>query len=244
MIHTAICDDHPAQILIMTALLEKYKRERLGTEIKTSFFSSGEELLKSIESGNVFNLLLLDIFMPGINGIELAEEIRKHNKKAVVIFLTVSENHAFDAFGVSANQYILKPIEERSLFPILDKAIEKLNYKEENYFFLSTSDGEIKIAISAIICIEFNCRRPRFHLENGIVLTGKCVRVSMTETLAPILDDKRFFIVHKSFVINIEQVEKLNKDSLYMKGNLVVPVSRNKYAEIKKVYSQRGVFNV
>ena len=138
MIRTAICDDYPAQAQIINALIDKYKNERPGAEIQLHSFGSGAELLQSMDSGNIFNLLLLDILMPELNGIELAREIRKYNEDAAMIFLTNSKDHALEAYGVSAVQYILKPVKESVLFPVLDKVIPMINQKKESCFLFST----------------------------------------------------------------------------------------------------------
>jgi DNA-binding LytR/AlgR family response regulator len=236
MIHTAICDDYPAQAKIIEALLEKYLKERPGIDMRLYSFLSGAELLKGIGAGNVFNLLLLDILMPEMNGIELARGIREHNEDAVMVFLTSSTDHALEAYGVSAAQYIVKPIKERDLFPVLDRVIPMLARKKERYFLLSAPESDAKIPFSSIICVELNHRRLRIYLENGNILNSKYIRKPFAETVAPLLQDHRFVCPHKSFVLNIEKAEELKKDSFVMKNGISVPISRFKYAETKEIY--------
>jgi len=236
MIYTAICDDYPAQTQIIKVLMEKYKTTHPGIEIKLYCFNSGAELLKSIDDGNIFNLFLLDILMPGLDGIELAKEIRKYDENAAIIFLTASKEHALEAYGVSAIQYILKPVKENVFFPVLNKVVPMINQKKESYFLLYTPQSNVKIPFSTIVCVKLNRRKLRVHLENGVILDGKYVRTSFEETVAPLLRDSRFISVHESFVINMEKVEELQKNALIMEKNIMVPVSRSKYAEVKKTY--------
>jgi len=236
MIHTAICDDYPAQLKILTALLNKYLKERPGTEMKYDCFSSGVELLKSMAAGNIYNLLLLDIIMPEINGIELAGRVREYNENAAMIFLTVSRDHALEAYGVSAVQYILKPVKLHTLFPILDDVLPTLAQKKERYFLLSAQDSEIKIPYSSILSVELNHRRLKIYLENGKVLFSKYIRKTFLETVTPLLQDERFIRPHKSFIINVEKAEELTKNEFIMKNDIVVPVSRLNYADMKNVY--------
>jgi len=236
MIYTAICDDYPAQLRILTALLDKYLKERPGVELRYDCFSSGVDLLKSMASGSNYNLLLLDIIMPEINGIELAGRIREYNENAAMIFLTVSRDHALEAYGVSAVQYILKPVKTQTLFPVLDNVLPTLTKKKERYFLLSAPESEIKIPFSSIVCIELNHRRLKAYLDNGKVLFSKYIRTTFIETVAPLLQDDRFFRPHKSFVVNVEKAEELTKSEFIMKNDIIVPVSRLNYAEMRNMY--------
>jgi DNA-binding LytR/AlgR family response regulator len=217
-------------------LLEQYKQLRPGVEIETRTFLSGAELLESIKAGDSYNLLLLDILMPGLNGIELAREIQKINQDSVIIFLTNSKDHALEAYGVSAVQYIIKPIKSKNLFPIMDKIIPMFSIAKERYFLLSMQERDVRIPFSSIICIELYFRRLRCYLDNGAVLLGKYIRKSFSDAIEPLLRDERFISVHKSFVLNLEKVEELKKDSFLMKNNIFIPVSRLKYANVKKTY--------
>ena len=236
MIQAAICDDDPSQARIITILLDKYKEERPGIDIDSYCFTSGEDLLRSMSDGNAFDLMLLDILMPGLSGIELAREIRKHNEEAVMVFLTISKKHALEAYGVSAVQYILKPLKAHTLFPVLDKIIPTINQEKIRYFPLSTPESEVKIPFQSIICIEHNHRRLKVCLDNGKTFLSKYIRDSFAENIAPLLQDSRFIFAHRSFVINIDKAEELRKNELIMKNGNVVPVSRYKYVELREAY--------
>jgi len=236
MIHAAICDDYPAQLKILTALLEKYIEERPGVVMQFSCFSSGVELLKSMAAGNEYNLLLLDIIMPEINGIELARKIREYNEDAVMIYLTVSKDHALEAYGVSAVQYILKPIKMHTLFPVLDSVIPTLKQEKERYFMLSRTESDIRIPFSSIICVELNHRRLKIYLDNGKTVFSKYIRTTFPDTVAPLLLDERFIRPHKSFVINLDKAKELTKNVFILKNDIIAPVSRLKYAEMRNAY--------
>jgi len=237
MIYTAICDDHPSQIKILTALLERYLKERPGVEMQYSCFSSGGDLLSSMADGKIYNLLLLDIIMPEINGIELAKKVREYNENSTMIYLTVSKDHALDAYGVSAVQYILKPVKVSTPFPVLDNVLPTLFQEKERYFLLSAAESDIKIPFSSIICVELNHRRLKIYLENGKTLFSKYIRTTFTDTIAPLLQDGRFIRPHKSFVINIDKAEELTKNEFIMRNDIKVPVSRLNYADMKNAYT-------
>jgi len=218
------------------ALLEKYRIERPGLEMHMEKFGSGEKLLKSITAGSAFDLLLLDILMPGLCGIELAREIRRFGDDSAIVFLTSSKKHALDAYSVSATQYILKPITEINLFPVLDDVIPTLKQRKERFFLLSTPERDVKMPFSSIIYVELDNRRLCVCLDNGSILYSKYLRTIFAEAVAPLLQDKRFLCPHKSFVLNVEKVEGLDKDAFIMKNDIQVPVSRFRYNEAKEAY--------
>lgn len=236
MIRIAICDDSSTQTRIVEKLLEKYQAERPGMLVQSHIFYSPDVLLENVSSGAIFDLLLLDILMPGLNGIELAREIRKHMDGTAIIFMTISSDHALDAYGVFAVQYILKPVTENKLFPVLDAVMPMLKQDKERYFFLSAPESDYKIPFSSIVYVELNNRRLCVYLDNGSTLCGKYLRAPFTEAITPLLEDSRFINPHKSFVLNIEKSAGLRKDSFIMNNNAIVPVSRHKFAKVRKLY--------
>ena len=236
MLRTAICDDCSVQTNVILMMLGAYQANRPAIDIRPNCFSSGAELLESMKVANSFDLFLLDILMPGINGIELAKEIRKQNDDAVIIFLSQSKDYTFEAFKVSAAQYILKPVKERTLFPILDKIVPLLKQERERYFMLSMSEKTVRLPFSSIVCVEFANRKLYAYLENGSVLVSKCLRTSFSNTISPLLQDSRFLHVHQSFAVNIEHVMELRSNSFITKNDIEVPIPRNKLAAAKERY--------
>lgn len=233
MIHIAICEDCPVQTALIRRLLDKYQTDRPGIEAQIYNFDSGEKLLKSIASGNAFDLLLLDILLPGLDGIELAKEVRKINEDVAIIFMTSSEEYAFKAFSVSAFQYILKPVDENALFPVLDKFFVLLNKEKERFFMLSTSDRTVMIPFSSIICVELFNRALRVYLDNGSSLSSKFIRKPFNSVISPLLQDSRFLYSHKSFVLNMSHVKELTANAFLMANGVKAPVPRYKYADAK-----------
>lgn len=238
MLTIAICDDCASQAEDIRVLLGKYQAPAAGfyEQIRTRSFGSGEELLKSLDAGDVFDLFLLDILMPGLDGMELARALRARDADVPVVFLTSSADYALDAFKVSATQYILKPATEGELFPVLDKIIAALKREEERVFVLQTSDQIVKLAFESIICVELAGRTLRVILENGDTLYSKTIRMPFTEAVASLIEDTHFLSPHKSYILNMALVEKLTNDAFVMRNDIRVPVPRYRYAEVKSKY--------
>jgi len=237
VIRIAVCDDFCECLDSVIKLLGMYQSKHSDVKTETEGFDSPSSLLERIATKGKFDIYLLDILMPEMNGIELAQKIRERDENASLIFLTNSTDYALEAFGVSAVQYLLKPVDKKRLFPVLDKIIASHIREDNNLILVSASDGSIvKMLYSSIIVVEQAKRVMRFHLTSGGVLESKMIRVPFNEAAAQLLGDKRFLHVHQSFVINMAHVQKLCPQSFAMKNGMTIPIPKPKYADVKNIY--------
>lgn len=236
ILHVAVCEEDPLQLENIGKLLEKYQAERPGIEVALCSFDTGKGLLSKIDGGQAFDLFLLDILLPEMNGIELAGELRKRYPDAPIAFLTSTADFALDAFKVSAVQYILKPFKHEELFPVLDSVISMLSRKNERFFMLPTQKRIVKILYSSIVYVELAGRMLQFHLDSGDVVLGRTIRISFIEAISPLLEDNRFLCEHKSFALNMEHVEEIGNNFFKMKGGIEIPIPRYNFANAKSKY--------
>ena len=122
MIQIGFCDDDLSILSELRVLLDRYRVER-NVEITSAAFQSPLELLAEVERGARFDILLLDVMMPGENGIDTAREIRRYDQSVKIIFLTSSAEFAVESYTVGAYFYQLKPIWQESFFRLLDSVI-------------------------------------------------------------------------------------------------------------------------
>lgn len=113
--YIAVCDDQTEELKDLTELLGAWETDR-GTPVRVKSFRSAAELLDAARHER-FTLYLLDIMMPGLNGMDAAREIRGFDKAADIIFLTSSPGFAYDSYSVKALEYLLKPIRTKTLYP-------------------------------------------------------------------------------------------------------------------------------
>lgn len=223
----AICDD------------EKNIRELIGNKVKKQypkadivFFSSGEELLLSEEK---IDILFLDIQMNGKNGMETARELRKKNKKVILIFITAIEDYVFQAFDVGAFHYIVKPIDDGKFADVLCKAAEEwklqnINMKmpEEKYVMINNGGVHCKVMLEDIVYAEVFNRKVVIHkLNDEIEYYGK---LSDLEALA----GDSFFRPHRAYLINFKYVEKYNATTIYLEKGTVLMAKQNYPGFVKK----------
>ena len=230
--HIAICDDIPNEANATAKLLATYQQENPGVTLTPHVFYSSAQLL---ESQQHFDMYLLDIIMPGTDGIALAEQIRQQDKDVPLIFLTMSTSYALDAFRVYASQYILKPVTREALFAVLNKII-KPNNKPDSSLTVSAAGRIISLPLHSIVAAEHAKRVLNFHLENGDKIESKYIRTSFETAVEKLLKDIRFLWVHQSYVINMTHVQELRNRAFLMKNGMEISIPRAKYSVIKNAY--------
>lgn len=228
--HIAICDDEKnIRELIGDKVIKKFP------EAEVNFFSTGDELLLSDEP---IDILFLDIQMSGRNGMETARELRKKDKKVIIIFVTAAEEYVFLAFNVGAFHYIVKPIDDEKFMDVLCRAVEEFNENtqdmqkqtpEEKHMMINNGGVHIKVNINDIVYAEVFNRKVVIHkLNETIEYYGK---MSDLEALA----GDNFFRPHRAYLINFRYVEKYDASTIYLEKGTAI-MSKQNYPEFVKKY--------
>lgn len=123
-INITLCDDECAEVIYLATLVRKWAAER-GVDVRLSDYESAESFLFAYEDDKMVDILLLDIQMKSIDGVELARQIRKHNETMQIIFITGYPDFIAEGYDVSALHYLMKPVNGDKLFKVLDKAAER-----------------------------------------------------------------------------------------------------------------------
>lgn len=153
MIQIGLCDDDLAILGQLRVLLDRYRVER-NAEIASAAFQSPLELLAEIEKGMRFDILLLDVIMPGENGIDAAREIRRYDNNVKIIFLTSSPEFAVQSYAVGAYFYQLKPIWEDSFFRLTDSVIAECRRADQRSLILRCKTGISRIDLDQLLYCE------------------------------------------------------------------------------------------
>ena len=193
--------------------------------IDLKLYSEAKSFLFDYEEEKDFDILLLDVEMPGITGIELAKTVRQDNTTVQIVFITGFYDYFSDGFDVSALHYLIKPVDERKLFPVLDKAAGNLSYRQRSVL-LATADADIKVSLADITYIEAEKVHIIVHSVGGDYRT----RISMAKFMEQL--DDTFIKVHRSFVVGLKYVKKITRTEITMQGGETVPISRGMYDEV------------
>lgn len=233
MLHIAICDDAPQELERAGSLLKKYACEHMHYEIKIQSFSAPLELLTHVAEKGSFDVLLLDIYMPGIIGTEAARELRAMGDKCQIIFLTASRDHAIDAFSLDAAHYLVKPYSEKEFFAALDKVMDKLSKKDEVYITIKSMDGISRVDLNKLIYSETDNHVQKLHLSDGKVIS---VRKSSTELFELLDEQPRFYKCGSTYIINMDYIVDLSSKGVTFSSGARIPILSRKYKELRKLY--------
>ncbi len=233
MLNLCICDDEPGDAAHIQALAEGFSLEHPEFPLKIQTFASSFALLERLETAGGFDLYLLDILMPHLKGLELAEHIRSRGEAAEILFLTSSPEYALDAFDVAACGYLLKPVEKARFDKVLLAAAHRLTRPEDPFFLLKTREGLRKVPLRELVVVE------SFNHERVCTLSDGSKLVT-SDTLACLMGrlsgDSRFFSPHRAYIINLQYITALNATNVLLSTGLRVPVSRSSFSALKKAY--------
>ena len=220
----AICDDEVKQREYVLGLVNAWaKLGRHLVEIKE--FPDAESFLFHYDAEKDFDILLLDVEMGKLSGIDLAKEVRKENATVQIVFITGYYEYFSDGFDVSALHYLIKPVDERKLYPVLDRAVSNLSYRERSVL-LSTADADIRVPLADILYVESENVYVVVHTVSGIHRS----RIPLSKFIQQL--DDTFYQVHRSFVVGLKYVKKVSRTEVTMLNGDVVPIRRGSYDEV------------
>ena len=230
MMKIAICDDEIHFIDAICPMLEKWAKER---EIKLTLyrFMNGDDLIDAQKS-ECMDLIILDVIMPLLSGIDTARELRNTNQTVPIVFLTSSREFAVDSYEVKALNYLIKPVDEAKLFLVLDDFLKAFR-QPETFFTAKTADGFQRIDIADVDYLEAQNKQVLVHLSNDRTIAIRELFSKCAEVFSP---ENGFCCCHRSYIVNLNNVERFSKTEIITVHNAVIPISRNSYAAFKGTY--------
>ncbi len=221
----AICDDEKE---ICNQLKKLVLKQR--TDCEVFLFDSGKELLKSRQR---YSVILMDIQMEGMSGIETAKALRMKDENAVLIFVTALKEYVFEAFDVSAFHYLLKPVSGEKFCKVFESACreaEKREQEAEEQIFFRTRTRSFTLLKRDILYVESRGRKVDIHTVKD------CVTVYATMNgLQEQLGDN-FYRCHRGYLVNLAHVAEYEPDKILLGGGETVFMARDKYGEFVKAY--------
>ncbi len=226
-IKIVICDDAEDDIVQLSSALFAY-----DPLFEITTFTNGKTLIDELLENNILvDLLFLDIYMPGIDGIETAQKIRAMRKDVKIIFLSSSKDHYSQAYEVFAFNYIIKPFDRERLYAVLNCALDELR-KESGYKIRVQYKGTThSVNCRDILYLESRDKLLLFHLADENVL--QCY--GRLEEIQKELPGQFFLRCHQSFLINLAQVTEMGENYLRV-GSAMISVSRKYRKEANDRY--------
>lgn len=225
----AVCDDEKAQRSLIIKYLQEWAREN-GQILEISEFSDGESLLFCWEDDRRFDLLILDIEMGALSGMELAGRIRREDEEISILFITGYETYMAQGYEVAAIQYLLKPLSKEKLFAVLGR-LKRRQKPEEKLKFL-TGEGILLLTPSEIWFAEAQGHQSLLFTARG----SYQLRHSMTELLKMLGEKKGFVRCHRCYLVNLRHISAITRTELVMDDFRRLPVSRSAYKAVNEAF--------
>lgn len=230
----ALCDDETTELDKTEQIFADYGNKHPEIELRVERFVSADELIYAIrEKQYTPNLITLDIYMPGKSGIDAAKELRDMGNSSPILFLTTSKEHALDAFGVGALQYLVKPISEEMLFPVLDRIFEDTPELRKKYILLRIDRKIRRVAVDSIMYCEAQGKMQCLHFSDG---THCLLRITMTAIFDMFSPYHEFARVGVSYLVNLKHVESLSRQELRMDDGKNIYPPRGSYQSLREQY--------
>ena len=225
----AVCDDEEAQRILLTKYLQEWaKQQNILLEVVP--FLNAEGFLFCWTEDKAFDLLILDIEMGEINGMELAMKLREQYADIPILFVTGYESYMAQGYEVSALHYLLKPIHKEKLFQVLDKF--QKTQKPEDKLLLQTENGSIFILPLDVWYVEATGHQSVVYTSNR-----QCkIKHSISE-VKDLLQKKSCFIAsHRSYLVNMQHVSAIVKSDLIMDNGVKLPISRGMTKQVNEAF--------
>ena len=233
----AICDDEAPSRGATFDIASDYAEERKDKEIYFDVFPSPESLLDAVREKGGYDIYILDIVMPGMNGIKLGQTLRNLGEDGKIIYLTSSEEYALDSFRVRAFHYVLKPVTKQTFYSFMDEAVSSINVKRDKVLIVKTKDDSARIAFDSILYAELKGRAVVYHLSDGGTVVSTTLRIPFTEAVKELISDKRFSLCGASMAANLGRITAVETEGVVFDGSKRVFLGKKSCRELRSAWS-------
>lgn len=228
MYRIAICDDNPADVSVLRGYLE---HSSIAANIAISTFPNGNELVRNYNKKRCFDLIILDMIMDHMNGMEAARKIREIDASVSILIVTATVEYAIDGYQVNAVRYIVKPVEQNFFLKLVETLYNEFKKNESRFYSFPSKAGTTVISMDDIYYFESDLRSIRVVCKQGdYTFTGRISRVE-EET-----SDQDFIRIHKSFIVNMKHIHNIYKESITLDNGDTVPLSHHRHKQINQKF--------
>lgn len=226
----AVIDDSSQQREQLSAYLDKYFSESsIYRRIDT--FENGEQFMAQWKTG-IYDLVIIDIYLGGISGIEVAEEIRKTDKECLLIFTTSSSDFAIKGFELRASDYLVKPFSYEKLKSSLDYCTKSI-HRHGRYIEVKESRTMVKIRLDDIIFTDYFNHYIQIHTYSRIIRSY----MKFDDFSPLLLCYPQFLCCYRNCIVNMDKVISLEKNDFIVDTDERVPITRKSRQEIHQKYA-------
>lgn len=229
-IEIAVCDDSQKDCQILESQIDMFMRSNNITG-NITLFSSGEEFL-SAKPDKPYDIVFMDIYMMGINGVDTVLEISNETTPQIV-FTTVSQEHAIEAFSLNAAHYLVKPVTQNNVAEAMERCLSRIGIDNKKHIEVKTNNGTVSISINHIVYIEVFNKTCMIHTDKNNFKTN-----SSLDAIYRLLSNDTFMRAQRSFIVNMGYIESFSFGRIALLNGVEIVPSRSNWNELKKQYHQ------
>ncbi len=227
----AICDEDERELARLLDLITEYQLSS-GKEADCRSFQNSTDFLCDFKGGE-YDLILLDAHMAEAGGLQAARELREWDRNVEIIFISSSPEVAVASYSVGAYDYLLRPVDADSLFPLLDSVGSRLFVREQQGFVLKSRKGVVRISFTGLEFVEVINKTVSFHLSDGRIYEVTAALADFEERL---LDRPEFFKAHRSYLVNLNYIQSIGTNRVVTENGHDIPLSRQRRSQMQDAY--------
>ena len=222
----ALCDDQPAQLQLLQEQCHRWGISR-SVPVQTLSFDTAEAFLFNYETDQSIDVLLLDIQMPGLSGIDLARRLRAVGDSLTLALITAIPDYALEGYTVDALAYLLKPVSDAALYALLDKAFKRT----PSPFVLIDHDGMTeRIPLSSILYLESQGHDTHIVCESRTLISPHGLS-HYARQLGP-----SFHQIHRCYLLNLAHAASIHRKEVFLDNETSLPVARGRFEPLSQAY--------
>ena len=208
----------------------RYIKKGIGSieGVEVDVYESAERYLLV---GGRYDLVISDIELPGISGLELGKRIKETNPDVYLVFLTSHSEFASESYIIEAYQYILKQDLEFRLPGVAEQLIEKLQKQKKEFCIIKDGTEQVKLLYKDILYL-YKSKGTKY--VNYVTTQGVVRERTSLENALKMLNSRQFLLVERGYAVNIKQICRVSGDTIYLEKGYEVPVSKARLAEVKR----------
>lgn len=221
----AICDDSSADRAYVADIVKRWSTSA-GHAMQLDTFGSADSFLFHYADESDYDILLLDIEMPAMDGVTMAKQLRRNNETVQIIFITGYTDYIAEGYEVAALHYLVKPVKDEKLFSVLDRAAEKLR-KNEKVLHFEGSIEMVRVPVYQIRYAEVMGNYVTIHAAEDVTI--KMTLGNLEKEL-----DERFYRAGRSIIVNLTQISRVTKTEIKLSDGTVIPLPRGAYEGVNR----------
>ena len=228
----AICDDINKDTQYLASVVQSWAQEQ-KVSVNIEMFPSAESFLFHYDEKKDYDILLLDVEMKNISGIELAKQIRSMDHRVEIIFTTSHFELSGEGYEVDALHYLIKPIAETKLMEVLSKAAQKLSVEPPSLVIVCNGET-VKILEPDILYIE--------SFRHYVVVHTQSTEYKLKENLSALKGklSSDFYQTHRSYLVSLKHIRKISRTAVWLDCGAEIPLARGKYDDVNRAFIARN----